>query len=268
MIGRINVPGPFDNKEVSSRSVGSLSLQPRRVSREEKELLTLGDLVIQQVKSSIPYAMNRASDINQPNEANLLDAFWRGREAVVDCPSHLGKLGKNSMQNFCHVSAQILEKVGVGNCFERSVFVAHRMIQVLPPTARICIVNNEEVGHQYVLVTSGPCRPVVIDAWPPKAQAVLFDDYFLAESGDFPFDRNIEMSCPGDKASDEEELEKFLNDNDDWVERQANALLLTAESKVGELKKQGALNFAERKPNAFNSTLYCAVQCCPLIYEV
>jgi len=269
MVNRINNPYLFCNAEVQSKLIESQPSLVLWVSKEEKELLAEADRAIQQVKTFLPHAVNRVSDLNKLEYPDLLQAFWRGRHALDECPHLLQEMGKNTAQNLCHVSAEIVKRTGVGNCGERALFVAHLMIDALPPTAKIRVIDHKVWEHQYVLVEAENCRPVVVDAWPPEAQAVLFVDHFLTAGEDVPEVEGTHICSYGDRGESEEEaLDRFLNSDDTWIGPLVDLLLRNADEKVADGKKRGELGFPAVEPTAFNSTVYCSVQCRPVVYEV
>ena len=154
----------------------------KEVSKEALELLRTGDLAISKVNKHLPYG---AGNI----EHDLKSSRYRSYETMEYTRSCTipGKKPKDPFEAVCRQAAIVRAGKG-GNCGEHARDCAATLNKLVPAGTRINVCEFPGLDHAFVVLGKLGIgdrenrKLVVVDAWPPKAQAVMAEDFFAGDA--------------------------------------------------------------------------------------
>lgn len=138
------------------------------VSQLQHNLLQIGNLVIRKAKRSIPSAGNILVNDGPPN--------W---EAYKQCMHAQIRIFHHKVSMKYRRRAFIARHFGGGNCLDYASLSYILLRRHIPKTLYAAIIIcTSPIQHAFAAILRKPyeitAEDIIIDAWPPKAQALLF----------------------------------------------------------------------------------------------
>lgn len=189
-----------------------MQLEKYKVNSYRWELLKLGDLAIRYAKGILPYAGNVASDIKETQGGSFQE--WMKLRRRIPGSYSPRKTVRYIIDQSDYES---------GSCGEYAdlVYVFLREQASAAITITYYVLKSDD--HAFVGIGDGR-NQVIVDAWPPRAQALLFEHYihstnfddwlvFYQKPGKNRFGRQIEKQYSYSDLRKSGEVAKTINKN-------------------------------------------------------